>query len=584
MKNRDAVLFGVPLVAALLLVGIAVFLYDQVSDFEEAYLAEARENVEQEANLVSATLSPLLDAGKTDESVRLCESFDRNTLRVTLIDSAGKVLADSAEPSDILPNHTDREEVKSALAGTPSGVVRYSSSLGETMIYYAVPLRSQTGDYVLRVAVSAGKVSRTLGAFRLNLFCALLYGGVLVLLLASYMIRRIRKPLVALQKSVAQIAEGKLETPIAIPEKGMVGELAAGISAMADQLRGQLAEVTAERNERRLLFDTMSEAVLLFASNGDLVRANRAAAEIFGFPADSKRFNLGRCQMPELLDCAKRAFKDDEPFEREFVLEGGSGARSLFIRGRILKETERRMLLLTVTELTNLRRLESFRTDFVANVSHEIKTPLTCILGAVEALEDDPPQDMRKKLLGMLKNQAPRLNNLVQDILSLADLEKRQRGPERDFTEVALDSLLVNAVNISAQLASDAGLALRAGNLVPLKIAGDSILLEQAVGNLIDNAIKYSGGTKIDVSLHEEGAFAVVEVLDDGVGIPPEHRKRIFERFYRVDKSRSRELGGTGLGLAIVKHIAQLHGGKAELESGPDGRGCLFRLVLPLAS
>ncbi len=584
MKKRDTILFAPPLLAALLVAVFAAILYWQNRAFEKSYLAEAENNISESARLVGAVVTPLLDRGEVKTAEEFCNSFNRDSLRITLIDSSGRVMAESTETAEFLGNHLDREEVSSAFAGKPAGSLRFSESLGRWMIYYALPLHTGSGDYVLRAAISTDRVSRMLDLARLNMFTALLLGAQLVLWLSLYIARRVRKPLLALQHSVGEIAMGKLDSRIEIPAGGMVRELAVGVFEMAEQLKHRLADVTAERNEKNALLDTMSEAVLLFAPDGELVRFNPAAAELFGFDAATGRFNLARCRIPELLELAHATLANRIPFEREFTLHRNGLERLLLVKGRVLDDEDgERRLLLTVTELTNLRRLESFRSDFIANVSHEIKTPLTCIIGAAEALEDEElTPELRHNFMEMLRSNSHRLNNLVRDILSLAALEKRQLDPTRDFAPVEVASVAVNAINLTRPRAAAANIVISLAGDASLPIKGDPILLEQALVNLLENALKYSGSDRITVTLRRDGPEAVIEVADHGIGIPPDHRKRIFERFYRVDGSRSRELGGTGLGLAIVKHICQLHHGSAEVDETPGG-GCTFRLRLPLS-
>ncbi|MEA4862385.1 MAG: ATP-binding protein [Victivallaceae bacterium] len=583
MKKRDAILFAMPVGAAVFLAVFAAFLYWQIARFEDSYTEETRTTIAQEANLVSAVIRPMLDSGNTAEAINFCSSFDRDSLRVSLIDASGRVVADSGALPGLLGNHLSREEVHQALAGTPASAVRYSESLGKWMMYYAVPVKTATGNYVLRAAVSTDRVSKLINFARLNMIFALLLGGDIVLVLAFYIAKRVRKPLAALLQSVDDIAEGKLDSRIEIPEGGLVRDLAVRVSEMTEQLKHRLAETQLERNEKDALLETMSEGVLLFAPDGALLRHNAAASQLFDF-ARGDRFDLSRCRIPELLTLAHRTLQSGEPFEKEFTLVRSGVTHSLFVKGRVLNSRGDRRLLLTVTELTNLHKLESFRSDFVANVSHEIKTPLTGIIGAAEALEEDDeslPPEQRRKMLEILKVQSGRLNNLVHDILSLAELEKQQLATARNFEPTELDAVIENAVNLCAQNAAAAGITLEVRNSLPLAVNADCQLLEQAVVNLIENAIKYSGSKRIDVSVKQADGRAVIEVEDYGIGIAQEHQKRIFERFYRVDKSRSREMGGTGLGLAIVKHIAQLHHGTAGVESDP-GEGSTFRIELPL--
>lgn len=584
MKKRDCILFAFPIAGAVFTIAFAVFLFKQTVFFSKAYTDEAEDNIAQYVRLASAVVTPLLNAGEINAAAGFCEKQTESAFRLTLIDPSGAVVADSSGERTRLGNHADRAEVASALAGRESGAVRYSASLGRGMIYYALPVSVNGGIYVLRGAMSTERVGRIIDFAEINVILSLLFGAFAVSVLSLYIIKRVRRPLAALQKSVEAVAGGDLSHRIDIPRGDIVHELAIGVSEMTEQLKSRLAEVTAERNERVILFNTMSEGVLLFAADGSLVRANRAGGAIFSVPEGGKPYNLSRCRINGLSEAVRVTFKTGESFEREFSLEGSGfeRPRSLLIRGGILEEDSQRRVLLTVTELTGLRRLESFRSDFVADVSHEIKTPLTCILGAAEALEEDElPEEQRKRLLEILRKQSKRLNGLVRDILSLAALEKGEYNVKGAFVPMDLGSVAVNAVNSCLSFAQSKGIMLSISESEELEVYGDPQLLEQALVNLIENALRYSEAANVDVLVKKSGTSAVMEVSDNGIGIPLNHQKRIFERFYRVDKSRSRELGGTGLGLAIVKHTALLHGGTAEVES-ESGKGARFRIKIPL--
>ena len=581
MKNRDKVLFFLPVSAALIMALAAVLLFWHLSYFENAYLQQAENNITQETRLVSMILTPVLNSGRFDEARKFCDEFDKDTLRLSLIDASGKVRADSSENAALLANHLDRPEIRSAFQGVPATVTRYSESLNQWMIYHAVLLKTGHGNFVLRSSVTTDHVFRVLRMAERNMLFALLLGATLVGFLTVYIILHVRRPLLELQGAVESVTNGELDTAIPVPPRGIVRELASGVSEMAESLREHLSLMTAERNEKEAILNAMTEAVLLFSSNGDVQKFNHAAGKLFGLQPNS-RFNLARSGISELLPLARNSFQTGDSFEKEFTLQKDHGPLTLLIKGNIIRQNGTRFLLLTITDLTNLRKLESFRSDFIANVSHEIKTPLTCIVGAVETIREEP--DLKKeqfdKLIAMLFDQTNRLNMLVQDILSLSALERKQLDPKKEFSRVKLESMLSNAISLCSERAVQNGISLSVKKQESLEVEGDCQLLEQAVVNLVNNAIKYSGSKTIDLSLYREGESAVIEVRDYGIGIAPEHQGRIFERFYRVHKERSRSLGGTGLGLAIVKHIAQLHGGRAELESIPNA-GCSFRLVLP---
>jgi two-component system phosphate regulon sensor histidine kinase PhoR len=231
--------------------------------------------------------------------------------------------------------------------------------------------------------------------------------------------------------------------------------------------------------------------------------------------------------------------------------------------------------------LEEMRKLEKFRREFVSNITHEIRTPLTGIMGAVEVLSEDDslaPED-RTAMFNVLKEQTVRLDKLAQDILSLARIEHSEERGRRDFVVCDLSDVMKNVFTLMRPKAAAQGVGLVLLRNDRIRIACDAARIEESVQNLVENALRYSGSLTIELSLSAEGGRAKISVADRGVGIAPEHQLRIFERFYRVDKARSREMGGTGLGLAIVKHIAQLHGGEVSVAS-ELGNGSVFTILL----
>ena len=451
------------------------------------------------------------------------------------------------------------------------------------MVYHALRLQGGHGEYILRSALSTDQASVLINMAKRSICGALLLGGALVFLLTVYIILRIRKPLLDLQQSIAQIAEGNLNAVIPVPSGGIVRDLAGGVSDMADQLRSHLQSMTLERNERQTILNAMTEAVILLRPDGNATRYNQSAAQLFHIVRQGE-FNISRSGIDELLPAIQKTFESGKPFENEFTIPQIEGTpRTLLIRGVLLPKHKDSTIMLTLTDLTNLKRLESFRSDFVANVSHEIKTPLTCIIGAAETIQEEKnlPPEQFKKLIDMIYQQSNRLNALVLDILSLSSLERNIADQQKEFTRLALDAIVTNAVKLQEENAKQQHIELRIPQCDPIEIMGDCQLLEQAVSNLLVNAIRYSGSPRIDVLLVRQGQNAVIAVQDYGIGIAREHQARIFERFYRVHKERSRALGGTGLGLSIVKHIAALHRGTAEVSSEP-GCGCIFRIILPI--
>ncbi|HOG49199.1 MAG TPA: ATP-binding protein [Lentisphaeria bacterium] len=583
MSQRDKVLFLLPATAIALVVLFTVLLFTGLTMFKQAFHRDADSDITEKTALVALILNPLLDQGNLDEAKHFCNNFDRDALRLSLIRIDGKVEADSAEKAALLSNHLNREEVQAAIAGAPICVTRFSESLNQWMTYHAVRLEGGNREYILRTAISTDRTTRILQKATMTSVFALLLGGALALALALYIFSRVRTPLRALHQALTEITEGNLDAPIPIPSAGIVRDFATRIAEMTTLLRANLATVMATRNEQEAILNSMEEAVLLVNRSGDAIRVNRAAASLFQL-TEQQAFNLSRSGMPNLLPQVQEALKSGQPFEKEYELSSRAAGKScLLIKGATIDKSDGDCLLLTVTDLTRLRRLESFRSDFIANVSHELKTPLTCIIGAAEAIleEKDLPPEQMQKLVTMLYEQSSRLNLLVQDILSLSAIEHRQSAQNWKAPAVALDAVLGNAIAQNRELARENGVEIQLTESVPIEIPGDSQLLEQAMGNLLSNAVKYSGSPTIEVSLSRQNCTAVVEVKDFGIGIADAHKPRIFERFYRVHKERSRAQGGTGLGLAIVKHVASVHHGAATLTDTPGG-GCTFRIILPI--
>ena len=457
--------------------------------------------------------------------------------------------------------------------------VRYSSTSQAYLLYHA--LRAE--HWVVRTALPLATITDSLDQMRRAVALSMLCGAGLALLLLGYLFLRVRPQFIALQSAAVAIARGKLETPITPPEGGPLRELAQAIASMGRQLRARIDQLGRERNEFDALINTMREPLLLVAHNGEVLRANRAAAHLFGPAIRQAGFRIERTASAELVGYVRTAFSEPTLNARELPFDDGASQRTLLAHAVRMERDGELCLLLVLTDLTDLRRLESFRSDFVANVSHEIKTPLTAILSTVETLRDtplDPPAQTH--CLDILDRQSRRLNALVRDILSLAAIERRQGAPEQDFRPCNLGLLCQGAAALVQDEAERAHIPLRLSlPSEPLTLRGDPRLLEQAIVNLLSNALHYATGTPaIDLSLERADHTARIAVRD--YGIASEHLPRLFERFYRVDKDRSRERGGTGLGLAIVKHTALLHHGSVTVTSTP-GQGTTFTLTLPLA-
>ena len=527
-KRRYLGLLMVPL-SILALVAIAVTLLVVLfHSFEHSYMREARENLIQQAHFISRAVASDLQRNNLAAVAHYIEVFHAKPFRITIIAKDGTVVADSDAVLSKLENHADRPEVREEV-GAQGCIERYSETMQRSLLYYSV--RSAEG-WIVRVSMPMEVLGGAMTSMRWTAAIAIVLGALLTAVVALYLFLR---------------------------------------------------ERDRERNEFDTLFNTLREPLLLLSYQGAVLSSNRAAVRLLGAKINDPAFRMAQLKAPELVDYVQSAFSDAELHSREIAFNDHGIQRSLLVRAVRLERNGALRLLLLLTDLTDLRRLEGIRSDFVANVSHEIKTPLTAIVSTVETLNDVPLDDAgRTKCYDILARQARRLNALVMDILSLAAIERRQSAKKRDFTEIRLDTLVAETLSLCQDDVERAQMQLRLQTPCPeVWIRGDAQLLEQALVNLITNAVRYSGSPDIVVGLQCDATTARVTVEDHGCGIAEEHLPRLFERFYRVQKDRSRACGGTGLGLAIVKHILILHRGRVTVNSTP-GQGTCFTLTLPL--
>ncbi len=519
----------------------------------------------------------------------LHELSGRAGARLTFIAPGGKVLADSAQDPAQMENHSNRPEVAAALAGHEGRDVHFSRTLLEPQVYVALPVRADNRVMgALRASVSLAAVASEMRGVQARI----LLGGVVMALIVSgvslLVARRIARPIAEIQRGAEHFARGELDFRLPACDSKEIGALADVMNRMAAQLRERLEDLAGQRNELEAILSGMVEGVIAVSPDENLLRMNAAAAHMLDIPPTA----LGRkisevVRNTELQHFIRRLLNGTTPIEGELSVNGVS-ERVLQAHGSLLQGEGATTIgaLLVLHDITRLKRLESVRRDFVANVSHELKTPVTSIKGFVETLQDgalNQPADA-ERFLGIIARQADRLNTIIDDLLSLSRIEQESDAGQLDRKPAHVREILSGAA-LTCQVKADARRVTLRLNCAPeLQARVNARLVEQAVVNLLDNAIKFSEpGQPVEVDARLMENSLVIVVRDRGCGIPREHLPRLFERFYRVDKARSRELGGTGLGLAIVKHIAQAHGGQVTVESVP-GQGSTFRLYFPNAA
>ncbi len=400
-------------------------------------------------------------------------------------------------------------------------------------------------------------------------------------------VRRIRPTLLELHQAVDRLASGEPCQKLAVPDERELAALVEAFQAMAERLHARIASILRQQQQQEAVLASMAEGVLAVDEQERVISANRAAARLLD--ADYERMP-GRSlhelvRNVELRRLVTGALAGERPLEGDLVLRHAR-ERALQARGTALRDQDGAPIgaVIVLNDVSRLRQLETMRRDFAANVSHELKTPIASIKGFVETLLDGALDNRvdAERFLRIVARQADRLDAIIEDLLSLATIEKEAEAGEIVVVTAPLAEPLEHAVYDCAAKAAERGVLVEWTCPPDLLANINAPLLQQAVANLLDNAIKYSEpGRTVRLSARVEGRWAAVDVADEGCGIAAAHLPRLFERFYRVDRARSRKQGGTGLGLAIVKHIALAHRGDVSVESKP-GAGSVFTIRLPL--
>ena len=555
----------------------------------EFYHDQVAEDLQARARLIEQQIAPGLkqsDFKTVDELLRKLGAS--SSTRITVILPNGQVVADSDEDPARMEKHGTRPEFKDALERGMGRSLRFSSTLGKRMMYVALPIGEQGRTLaVVRTSIPAVAINKNLR----NIYRKVILSVVIVTVLAagvSWAISRtISRPIARMKEIAQRFASGQLDLRVSAPSQTELADLAEALNEMARQLRERINTVTRQRNELEAILSSMIEGVVAVDVRGHIVSINKAAAKFFGTNPDQAR---GRnveevIRNTDFQEFIQGTLNEESPSQTDISLCGPE-ERSVRLDGASLTDSkgDRGGAVVVISDMTRMRRLEEVRRDFVANVSHELRTPITSIKGFVETLLEGAfrKPDEAERFLKIIAKHSDRLNAIVEDLLSLSSLEEGAQKREITFERTSIKPVLDAVVEMSNIKAEEKNITLKLDCDPQIEVTINTVLLEQALLNLIDNAIKYSeAGQQVQIKAHKADAMITISVQDNGCGVPKIHQDRIFERFYVVDKSRSRKLGGTGLGLAIVKHIAEVHGGYVQLESSLAA-GSTFTMHLPV--
>lgn len=550
---------------------ISFILIISISSFyiRREFIRSYENNLIMIANSISEEIKNLVESNKIDEiddfikKIKTIEGF-----RITIIDKSGVVLGDSILDIETMENHKGRPEVIQALNGIIGKSIRFSTSTNEDMLYIAVPLNIKDETFIIRTSLSLKELNKVISMLIFEI--ALI--SIISLLIGFYIFyiysKNIKESLELLKFKISNLLKGDYKERVIIKDDEFK-ELGESINILGERIENLLYEVDLDKERLNSILSSTGEIIFVVDSQGKITFANKKFEEFFNEKNYLNKYYWEIIKDLNLLDFIKEGLKKDTYEKLEFEK---SNKYYLICKNSIEKTKEK---VFTIFDITSIKKFEEIKRDFVKDASHELKTPITVIKGFIETIESEVKS---KNYLEIIKRNIDRMIKIINDLLFLSKLEEKK---EIEIKKFDFKQTLESTLKIFENKIKEKDLQL----IIDIKgedtsILGDEFKIEQLLINLIDNAINYTDKGFIKISFFKDEKNAIFEIEDSGIGIPKEHLNRIFERFYVVNKSRSRKTGGTGLGLSIVKHIVSLHNGKIDVDS-EVGKGTKFKITFP---
>jgi len=557
----------------ILILGLLILVFSHA--FEKNFHIKT---LSQELEDLGHTIKPEVNRLFDENNFQKLDSYvkdlgEKINTRITVINIKGKVVADSDSDPKTMENHRYRPEIIRAYTGEIGKSVRFSRTVEKKMLYVGLPLRTEGKiSGVLRLSLYFEEIN----LWFLNLRRDVVFVVMILILLslaASYFLsRNITKPIQKIRNAAQRTASGEMNVQVLIKQRGELKQLSESFNSMTERISQLFDDLNAQKEQLMCILQTMEEGLVTLDHKGKIIFCNENFKSMINNTSPEGSYYWEFIRAPRFKDMISKITKEHQSQIKEIGLD-----EKIYLCSANYLET-RNEIVITFHEITQEKNLEKIKKDFVINVSHELRTPLTSIKGYLETIEGlDKTQ---KKYLDTAIRNTDRLINIVKDLLLISEVESDRFELTKE--KVNIKELLIRVVKIFQQKTEQKNLDLNVDIEKNLPhIQGDSFKLEQMFINLLDNAVKYTEEGKIGITANKTDSQIHITVRDTGIGIPEKDIPRIFERFYVVDKSRSRKVGGTGLGLSIVKHIVLLHQGRIKLESKP-GTGTTFHIILPL--
>ncbi|OUW79762.1 MAG: hypothetical protein CBD77_01660 [bacterium TMED217] len=599
MKNRPLFIQLLYFVLPIYIVGWGVQYYFIGPFIERFYIEETREHLESKAYLIQSAINTKKNDIKLQDFIK--ESGKNSEIRITIMDTTGVVFADSEEDPSLMENHrisNKRNEIEAAIKVGVGSSQRYSTTINQDMLYVAILVNKENNPLIIRTAESMMSLSVSINKARGRIILISIL--ILLVIIPAVIItsRFFTRPLFLIGKAARKLSQGDMLEPIPIHQNNFfsnteeITSISIALNEMAKELSKKIGIITKERNEQKdmlsylnIIQHSMSEGLLTVDLNNKISAINQSAEFYLGVDRSK---GLGKSyekiiKNKSLKKIIKSILKKQRPFTKE-VRFGKVKKMFFIVNGRILKNQESKLVgcLIVMTDVTRLKKLESMRRIFVANVSHELKTPITSIGGYIETAQGDISDDIKNDFLNKAIDQNNRLNSIIDDLLRLSRIEAMHDEESFNLSNQKLLPIIEASIEDIRQSIKkyNAKILINCSEEIDADI--DSQLIREALINLFENAIKYGdNNSSVKLAVKEKSKSILIDIENSGSMIPEKERNKIFYRFYRTDKSRSKKTGGTGLGLAIVKHIAIIHNGNIQVQKS-DEKSTLFRLTIPI--
>ena len=559
---------------------ILVILINQIT--KDFYYDHVEKDLHDRAKLTSKIISQNPELISSAQELAKSAGSIAN-MRVTIIDQDGVVVGDSDQEPGQMDNHKNRPEILEALNEGVGSSQRFSKTLNQEMMYLAIPMEFENNKWTVRVSMSLNNLELILADLQKQVTYLGLIIGLILFLISLFISRQVTIPLQLMRKDAENYVNTlQLADPLPTPKTKELASLSISLNKMAVEMDKKIKIIQQEKDDREELLSSMQDGIISLNKKMEILSINDIAKEYLQIDSDhivgQKISSVVR--QKKVIAFIKKVKKNKGKTQDEIVIKTNK-KRTMIINGTpLVKGKKMSGILITMNDVTFQKQLERVRQDFVANVSHELKTPITSMLGYIEIIQASKiNQDKKEEFLNKVLNQTNRMNAIIDDLLRLSKIESQEEDSSIELFEMPLAPILEGAaedVSDNSKQSSNRILV----HCDDVMVNADAQLLREAIVNLLENAIKYGdNGRDIKITV-EDNDQLYIHIENAGEPILPKYREKIFQRFYRIDKSRDRRAGGTGLGLAIVKHISLVHNGEVLVSDSKIGK-CRFTIMLP---